>query len=338
MKRGLIIAALPLLLGGCLPILPPAIQLATTGLSGIAFLATGKSTSDHLISAAVDEDCSLMRVAFGSKPCQEYTSDDQKPLTEIVAYYPGDGDDWIDPASIPKGEVSGRSMLATSVVGDPDVRGRNSWPGEPEADVLLVEAPAGNEDGRDATNAIEAGLEPIKDLSVAGFVPVMPSLEPKPLKLKSAAAPSVTFAPPVADDVSWTVEPQPRVASVMPATDPDPVKVETAAPARMTVLPIPRPARHVPGDLASKAPVDPSETFSESGLFATAEAPREPAGMTLLSDALALNQDAAPAPPPVIMSVRLKGSLLHRVAGGAFARYDTVAATSSLEPVFGLTR
>ncbi|WP_193188096.1 hypothetical protein [Nisaea sediminum] len=329
MKRGLIIAALPLVLGGCLPILPPAIQLATTGLSGIAFLATGKSTTDHLISAAVDEDCSMLRVAFGDKPCQEYTSDHQKPLTEIVAYYPGDADDWIDRASIPKGEVSGSTMLAMSTVGDPDVRGRNRWPGTQETDTLLVEAPVENTSASGTLNEIDAGVTAIKDLTVTGFVPATASLEPQPLKLKSVPATPGLLALPVSSDVSWRVKPEAPALSARQA--PEPVPVEAADRTSMTVLPVLRPARAVPGKQTSKT-LDLSETFTESGLAGTDGFAREQAGVTLLQDSFASGQGAATT-QPVIMSVRLKGSLLHRFAGGAFSRYDAVAATSGFEPM-----
>ncbi|WP_420404089.1 hypothetical protein [Nisaea sp.] len=335
MKRGLLVAALPLLLGGCLPILPPAIQLATTGLSGIAFMATGKSTTDHLLSAAVDEDCSLLRVAFGDEPCHEYASDDQKPLTEIVAYYPGDGDDWIDHASIPAGTVSGKTMLTMSADVDPDVRGRENWPGRQESETLLVEAAAENEDGGRSSNVIDAGLESLEDLSVAGFVPVAAALEPEPLALKSVVASSEHLLLPVSADVSWKVEPQAREALAGPAADPEPTTVETSARATMTVLPVLRPVRAVPGEPKSHVVENPSEIFAETGLAGTNEAPREAAEAILLHDRFASNQGIA-APSPVIMSVRLKGNLLQRVTGGAFAGYDAMVATSSFEPVFGL--
>lgn len=331
MKRGLIIAALPLVLGGCLPILPPAIQLATTGLSGIAFLATGKSTTDHLISAAVDEDCSMMRVAFGDKPCHEYTSDDQKPLTEIVAYYPGDGDDWIDRASIPKGEVTGRTMLAMSTVGDPDVRGRNRWPGTQESDTLLVEAPVANTGASGASNEIEAGVAAVKGLTVTGFVPATASLEPQPIKLKSVPASSGLLALPGSTDVSWRVKPEAPALSDRPAPQQAPVPVEAADQTSMTVLPVLRPARAAPGKQTSNA-LDLSETFAESGLAGTGGIAREQAAVTLLQDSFASGPGAA-ATPPVIMSVRLKGSLLHRFTGGGFSRYEAVAKASGLEPM-----
>ncbi len=87
---------LPVLLCGCLPVIPPAISLATTGFSGLALFATGKTPSDYVISAAADEDCSMLRVVFGDQPCRAYDDESSKPMTELVAYYPGDADDWVD--------------------------------------------------------------------------------------------------------------------------------------------------------------------------------------------------------------------------------------------------
>ncbi len=51
---------LPLLLTGCA--LPPVVTVASLVADGVSFVTTGKSTTDHAISALADEDCALLRV------------------------------------------------------------------------------------------------------------------------------------------------------------------------------------------------------------------------------------------------------------------------------------
>lgn len=58
---------LPLFLAGCA--LPPVISVASLALSGASYATTGKSTSDHAISAFVGEDCALHRVANNEDIC-----------------------------------------------------------------------------------------------------------------------------------------------------------------------------------------------------------------------------------------------------------------------------
>jgi SPOR domain len=58
-----------LLLGGCA--LPPAVTLASLAADGVSYAASGKSVSDHGISAATGNDCALMRPVFtGKAMCQ----------------------------------------------------------------------------------------------------------------------------------------------------------------------------------------------------------------------------------------------------------------------------
>ena len=58
---------LPLFLAGCA--LPPAITVASLALSGASYATTGKSTTDHAISAVVGEDCALHRVVDEEGMC-----------------------------------------------------------------------------------------------------------------------------------------------------------------------------------------------------------------------------------------------------------------------------
>ena len=47
-------------LSGCLA-LPPAIQLASLAIDGISYMQTGKSMSDHALSAVTNKDCAMLR-------------------------------------------------------------------------------------------------------------------------------------------------------------------------------------------------------------------------------------------------------------------------------------
>ena len=53
-------------------------------------LATGKSTTDHVISAANRQDCAMHRVAFGEEMCRNYTAGEYRPDTRYTSHFPGD--------------------------------------------------------------------------------------------------------------------------------------------------------------------------------------------------------------------------------------------------------
>jgi hypothetical protein len=48
------------LLAGCA--IPPAVTIASLAVDGVSYFTTGKSTTDHALSAVASEDCALMRV------------------------------------------------------------------------------------------------------------------------------------------------------------------------------------------------------------------------------------------------------------------------------------
>jgi hypothetical protein len=54
-----------MLLGGCA--LPPAVTLASLAADGVSYVATGKSVTDHGLSAATAQDCALLRPVFTGK-------------------------------------------------------------------------------------------------------------------------------------------------------------------------------------------------------------------------------------------------------------------------------
>lgn len=49
---------------------PTVVTLATLAASGISYVATGKSVTDHAITLVAQRDCALHRVVRGESPCQ----------------------------------------------------------------------------------------------------------------------------------------------------------------------------------------------------------------------------------------------------------------------------
>lgn len=77
--RLIIIITAYLWLSGCAS-LPPVLNYASTALSGISYVVTGKGPSDHALSFATHKDCTLLR-ALALKPiCIEVTSYTNKPV------------------------------------------------------------------------------------------------------------------------------------------------------------------------------------------------------------------------------------------------------------------
>jgi hypothetical protein len=66
--RALIVVVLGAGLAGCG--LPGAVVVASYAADGASYLVTGKSATDHALSAAMDRDCALLRIAANEKPCR----------------------------------------------------------------------------------------------------------------------------------------------------------------------------------------------------------------------------------------------------------------------------
>ncbi len=92
MIRIVAIAAVPLLLGGCLPL---PVTIASSAISGISYLTTGKTSTDHVLSAAVEQDCALARSIFGKPLCQEAEPETLASARAVVSHHPGDFDDGV---------------------------------------------------------------------------------------------------------------------------------------------------------------------------------------------------------------------------------------------------
>ncbi|MDA0991961.1 MAG: hypothetical protein O3A51_14570 [Verrucomicrobia bacterium] len=65
--RVLAIVPIVAVLGGCA--MPPSIQILSLAVNGFSYAASGKSAADHGISAAVQKDCSLIRIIRNANVC-----------------------------------------------------------------------------------------------------------------------------------------------------------------------------------------------------------------------------------------------------------------------------
>ena len=69
-------------LGGC--IMPPVVSYASLAMDGISYVATGKSVSDHALSAATDQDCAVWRVV-SEQEIEAVCQDTVKTDAEVTA-------------------------------------------------------------------------------------------------------------------------------------------------------------------------------------------------------------------------------------------------------------
>ena len=90
MMRVAVSVGLCTMLAGCLPFLPPVMSAASLGVSGFSVLTTGKSTSDHIVSAANGKNCALHRLLFLNPICREYTEADIQIAVTYPTSFPGD--------------------------------------------------------------------------------------------------------------------------------------------------------------------------------------------------------------------------------------------------------
>lgn len=68
--RALTIVAAAALLSGCG--LPPAVAIASYAVDGVLLAATGKTSKDHALSVAMQQDCNFFHVIEGEEICQDY--------------------------------------------------------------------------------------------------------------------------------------------------------------------------------------------------------------------------------------------------------------------------
>ena len=203
---------LPLLfLTGCA--LPPAVTVASLVLDGASYVATGKSTTDHAISAVANEDCALLRAIDGEDICDP----NGEVLLALVAGDPADENWNYDPesGSPDANRVTGwksASVFEAAVVAEPEAR--------PELSAIPVAAKTLGE-AASATPALTPGpvgqgtslISPVSATSVAAKAPARGKLAqanpaPKPDAPQppvQTASQSARLIPPVGPGVAYAV-------------------------------------------------------------------------------------------------------------------------------------
>tara|TARA_Y100000296_G_scaffold84807_1_gene118930 strand:- start:554 stop:871 length:318 start_codon:yes stop_codon:yes gene_type:complete len=75
MMRIILSIGILLLVSGCafwpFGFLPSWSWMASTGADAVSYVSTGKTTTDHAISAIQNEDCALFRFVKGEKICSK---------------------------------------------------------------------------------------------------------------------------------------------------------------------------------------------------------------------------------------------------------------------------
>ena len=84
----------------------PAIMIASQMVDGVSYLATGKSTTDHALSGALDEDCALHRALDGAAVCKKKSRD---PASDIQTASLADAPDQASQASQALGQALGQA-------------------------------------------------------------------------------------------------------------------------------------------------------------------------------------------------------------------------------------
>jgi hypothetical protein len=89
--RRIAILFVPFLLAGCAAALPPQLALVSQAADGVAYVFTGKSSTDHLVSAAFRRDCAVVRMVQGEAICKTRREDTELGQAEIQIYggHPG---------------------------------------------------------------------------------------------------------------------------------------------------------------------------------------------------------------------------------------------------------
>lgn len=84
LRKSVFAGGMCLVLSGCGAV-PAGVEVASWAVDGISYIFTGKSVTDHGISVAADQDCSVMRVFSEGKVCREQP----RKETEIAEDSPG---------------------------------------------------------------------------------------------------------------------------------------------------------------------------------------------------------------------------------------------------------
>jgi hypothetical protein len=78
-----LLAVLAIGVGGCS--IPTPVSIASYAIDGVSYIVTGKSMSDHALSAVMDQDCALLRIVQGKLVCHDYGDNSEEELYQALA-------------------------------------------------------------------------------------------------------------------------------------------------------------------------------------------------------------------------------------------------------------
>ena len=84
-----LVAILALGLGGCS--IPTPVSIATYAVDGFSYAVTGKSMSDHALSAVLEQDCAMLRMVQGRLVCRDegdtYDEEIRQALADVYGLH-----------------------------------------------------------------------------------------------------------------------------------------------------------------------------------------------------------------------------------------------------------
>ncbi len=105
MRLGIVAGSI-LLLAGCAAI-PPAVSIATWAIEGATLAFSGKSVSDHAISAVARKDCAMWHLLKGEPVCKDYRAEGGPALAAVAPLPAPPEPAKLDLASAPPPAVGG---------------------------------------------------------------------------------------------------------------------------------------------------------------------------------------------------------------------------------------
>lgn len=309
----------PLVLGGCLPL---PITIVSTAFTGVSYLATGKSTTDHVLSATVEEDCALTNPIFGEDICKERSdvAEDNVSYAQ-VAQYPGDRDDGFTDWSHRSVEVDEPgAVVVDTAVADTALDVRAIQPLIAGLSSLLPPAPV----------VTVAGLS-LKSNSLGSVAGIVPAASSSPVVSRTltdnpSETRGATWAPAVP---SRAVEIAPLAAPEGANTKPTGARVPLANPPKEPVPEVVE-LKPLPIDKAAPRSVPQVEigSMGESGRYVVVGSFRDLDRAESLVARL-------PGKQAKILAADVKGERWNRVAMGPFPADEAVSVKRSLGSVGG---
>lgn len=314
------VAGLPLILGGCLPL---PFTIASSAITGMSYLTTGKSGTDHVISAARQEDCSLTNPLFGENVCGEMHPDDDTYVAVLA--YPGDRDN------------GGRSTRGGALTSP-------SFPVNAEGPAVLAPAQIGHQERLAALSNLMA---PPPEITIAGMSLESKHVTQRPLRqivVQTAnAATSTTWA---STDTRPKVPTRAVELAPLPAPGgfdaPIPSKVDRAVGTDVTVpLANARPSAQRASERAPKIIDTPSVRGDQPSLPRVEHGSLGASGRYIVVGSFKerdrANRLAATLADhtPKVLAATVKGERWNRVAVGPLNAVDVSAAKASIGTVSG---